>query len=98
MSDAKRESSSNVSDKISELLKSRLGRVHVVSVEVREEYDPDGDPVLHIVVLYETDDTEFDASKLSGLLRHLRPELFKDGESRFPVISFISQEDYAATA
>ena len=38
----------------------------MVSLDVREERDSDGDPVLHVIVVYEADKVKLDASKLSG--------------------------------
>ena len=65
-------------------------------MNVEEESDPDGDPVLHVIVVYEMDDRELDPAGLSGRLRLLRPALSEHGEDRFPVMSFVAQEDYAA--
>ena len=87
-----------VPEVIEGLLKSYLDPVHMVSVEVREEIDPDGDQVLHVIVVYETNDIELDPSRISGFLRRLRPVLSEGGENRFPVMSFIAQEDYAGAA
>ena len=70
----------------------------MVSVHVKEEYDADGDPVLHVIVVYEPDDEGLDPATLSGLVRHLRPALSERGEYRFPVMSFVAAEEYAATA
>ena len=36
------------------LLERQLDRVRMVSVDVEEDYDADGDPVLHVTVVYES--------------------------------------------
>ncbi len=83
---------------VSDTLKSRLDRVRTVDVEVEEQYDADGDPVLHVTVVYESGESELDGAQLSGLVRHLRPALSERGEYRFPVMSFVAAEERAATA
>ena len=98
MAGARQRRDVQVPDIIKKQLRDQLGAVRIISVNVEEENDPDGDPVLHVIVVYETEDRELDPSRLSGLLRHLRPALSEHGEDRFPVMSFIDREDYAATA
>ena len=80
------------------LLERQLDRVRMVSVDVEEDYDADGDPVLHVTVVYESAASELDGATLSGLVRHLRPALSERGEYRFPVMSFVAAEERAATA
>ena len=65
---------------------------------VEEDQDLDGDLVLHVTVVLKTGRNELDPSRLSGLLRHLRPALSKGGEGRFPVMSFVAAEDCAEVA
>ena len=83
---------------ISDTVEAQLGREHVVSVKVEEDQDLDGDLVLHVTVVLQGDRNELDPSRLSGLLRHLRPALSKGGEGRFPVLSFVAAEDFAEFA
>ena len=98
MVDTDQKPTDQVRKAIRDTLESLLDQVHMVSVDVEEECDPDGDPVLHVIVVYESDDRELDASKLSGLLRHLRLALSERGEDRFPVMSFIAAEECAGAA
>ena len=98
MTDTGQKRRSQVRAIIERHLKSQLDLTHMVSLDVREERDSDGDPVLHVIVVYEADKVKLDASKLSGFVRRLRPALFEAGEDRFPVMSYISREDYAAIA
>lgn len=83
---------------ISDTVEAQLGREHVFSVKVEEDQDLDGDLVLHVTVVLQGDRNELDPSRLSGLLRHLRPALSKGGEDRFPVLSFVAAEDFAEVA
>ena len=83
---------------ISDTVKAQLGREHVDSVMVKEDQDLDGDLVLRVTVVLKGDRNELDPSRLSGLLRHLRPALSKGGEGRFPVMSFVGVEDCAEVA
>lgn len=83
---------------VSDIVKTQLGREHVVSVTVEEDQDFDGDLVLRVTVVLKGDRDELDPSKLSGLLRHLRPALSKGGEDRFPVMSFVAAEERSELA
>lgn len=97
MADQERKAFDRVREIVSDTLEGRLEELHVISVEVEEAYDADGDPILHVSVVYETEQKELDGWKLSGFVRHLRPALSECGEDRFPVMSFIAAEEYAAT-
>lgn len=66
----------------------------IISVSVREDTDADGDDVLIVRVVYETESGQLDARKAAGLVRHLRSKLHDDiSEDRFPLLSFISRMD-----
>ena len=97
MADTEKNGLEQVRKIVSDTLERQLRQVHMVSVDVEEEYDADGDPILHVFVVYETEQKELDGSNLSALVRHLRPALSECGEDRFPVMSFIAAEEYAAT-
>ncbi len=98
MADAEEKAMDLVHRIVSDTLESRLDRVRMVAVEVEEEHDADGEPVLHVTVVYKSDESELDGATLSGLVRHLRPALSEYGEYRFPVMSFVAAEERAATA
>ena len=80
---------------IRKTLEDQFCGMEIVSVAVTEDQDGDGDPVLHVTVVHDTDREELDPSLLSGVLRHLRPALSEHGEHRFPVMSFIAAEERA---
>ncbi len=98
MTDAGQRHLEEVTGIIEEFAKRELDRVQTVAVDVKEANDHDGDPILRVTVVYEGDYKRLDPSKLLGFVRHLRPALSERGEERFPVMSYISREDYAATA
>ena len=80
---------------IRKTLEEQFFGMEIVSVAVTEDQDGDGEPVLHITVVHDTDWEELDPSLLSGVLRHLRPALSEHGERRFPVVSFVAAQDRA---
>ena len=69
-------------------LTRQLASVDILDVEVREDKDHDGDPILRIRVTIRDDGSELDFAKVKGLIRHLRSALAEGDESRFPVLSF----------
>ena len=79
------------------LLARRLGDLRITDIKIEEDTDADGDSVLRVVVVYDAAN-KFNASKLSGLLRSLRPALGEHGEARFPVMSFVSRKDFEGYA
>lgn len=80
---------------IRKTLEDQFCGMEIVSVAVTEDQDVDGEPVLHVTVVHDTDREELNPSLLSGVLRHLRPALSEHGERRFPVMSFVAVEDRA---
>ncbi len=80
---------------IRKTLEDQFCGMEIVSVAVTEDQDVDGEPVLRVTVVHDTDREELDPSLLSGVLRHLRPALSEHGDRRFPVMSFVAAEDHA---
>ena len=76
-------------------LEDQFCGMEIVSVAVTEDRDSDGEAVLHVTVVHDTNREELDPFLLSGVLRHLRPALSEHGERRFPVVSFVEAEDRA---
>ena len=83
---------------VREVLRQQFDDLRLVSVEVEEGHDAGGDPVLDVIVVYEADERELDVSKVVGFVRHLRPALWKIGEDRFPVVSYVPADEYAESA
>ena len=76
-------------------LEDQFRGMEIVSVVVTEDHDGDGEAVLHVTVVHDTNREDLDPFQLSGVLRHLRPALSEHGERRFPVVSFVAAEDRA---
>ena len=63
-------------------------------LQVQEDEDFDGDPVLRIVVIYDSE-ARPEPSKVAGLIRMLRPRLLEHKEPRFPLVRLVSKADSA---
>ncbi len=89
---------SGVDPRVYEIVKTsvaaRVPEAHIVTVDITEDVDFEDDPILEIRVVYETENQRLDAKKLSGLIRELRLELFDLGEDRFPILGFVSAQEY----
>lgn len=86
-----------IRDLVTALVDERLCKGAVEAVEVREDVDHDGDPVLSIRVVLSQRVGDRDRN-LAGIVRKLRPRLAEFDEQRFPLISFISAEDRTEAA
>jgi hypothetical protein len=69
-------------------LSAELTTISIVALDVQEDVDHDGDPILRIRVTFRNDGSKLETTKVKGLIRHLRSALAEADESRFPVISF----------
>ena len=98
MVDAQRDVSDRVAGVVREVLNRQFDDPRLVAVEIEEGYDAGGDPVLDVVVVYEPDEAGLDISTVVGFVRHSRPALPEIGEARFPVVSYVPADEYAASA
>ncbi|MGF1446032.1 MAG: hypothetical protein ACFBRM_07500 [Pikeienuella sp.] len=76
------------------VVRDRLNETRIVDVQLSDDLDSEGEPILVIQVVYEDDCGRLNIRRASGLIRHLLPSLAERGENRFPIISFISNRDY----
>lgn len=88
----------NVEKAIQDVVRERFSNVKIVRVDIKEGEDHDGDRVFFVTVVFDADIKDMDASRLSGITRHLRSRLFELGEERFPHTRFISQDDFEGAA
>lgn len=65
------------------------GAARIVSVELRETTDDEGDEILEFRIVFDAAD-RLDPKRVAGLIRHLRSRLHDISEERFPVLSFVS--------
>lgn len=75
-----------------EVLRSRMPEVTFTAVKAERDVDSDGQDVMKIAVVFEAA-SDLDASKVAGLIRHMRPAMNKQGETSFPIMSFISKKE-----
>ena len=78
---------------IGDVVRGRLKGVKIVSVHVDRDTDSGGDEMLNVTIVFESQNDVLDASKISSMVRYVRPKLDEIGEPSFPLISFISKED-----
>lgn len=67
---------------------SKIGDIHVV-----RSFDEDGDHILRVYVVFKGTEDQFDATRASGVVRHMRPRLAAVGEQAFPIISYVSSDE-----
>lgn len=79
---------------IEKVVRTQFADAAISAVHVTEDSDYDGDPILRVVVVFETS-VRPDLMKASGLARHIWPALEENGSHAFPVISFRSKADQA---
>lgn len=81
-------------------IRQRFGSsVTIEDVEIDEDVDHDGDPILRVRVYYtNTGGALPPREKVAGMVRHLRPALAQIGEPRFPILSFIDAGERAAAS
>ena len=78
---------------VQKVLKEIFGEALIGEVHVARAYDEDGDQILRVRVVFDGIEDQFDASKASRVVRHMRPRLAKAGEEAFPIISYVSRDE-----
>lgn len=91
------EKMSNVQQVIKDVLDQEFEGVVIKSIELREAADFEDDSIFYVTVVFESAGP-LNRRATTGLVRHLRPKLHEAKEDRFPVISFVSSEDYGELA
>ena len=79
---------------IDKVVRAQFADAAINAVHVTEDYDSDGDPILRVIVVFETS-VRPDLAKAGGLARHIWPALENNSSNAFPVISFRSKADQA---
>lgn len=75
-------------DALQPVLVDRLAPAQILGVDVREDTDQDGDPVLRVTVTFQAEHDRLDPTRVVSLIRHLRNTLAALGEDRFPLVRF----------
>lgn len=79
---------------IEKTVRERFVDIDIQSVTVAEDVDFDGGPVLRVRIVFDHKGP-LDASKTSGIVRHLRHRLVEQDEMAFPIVAFMSKSDAA---
>ena len=83
---------------VQSVLEDELSPAKVVDVRVFADQDSTGDDVLRIDIVFKVEGDQLDPERVLGLVRHLREPLAKIEERRFPILSFMTQEEAGAAA
>lgn len=92
------EISAEVRDVVANLVTERFPGANILSIEIAEDVDFDGDEIMKVKVFFATETDRLDAKATSSFLRYLRPKLSEVGVSMFPVMSFLSGKDTTGAA
>ena len=83
----------NVKRVIQAVLEKEFADVNIDSIELRESEDIDENDVLYVTVVFRSSGPLNSRAK-AGFVRHVRPKLHEVHEDRFPVMSFVSSDDF----
>lgn len=75
------------------VLADRFDDVVIHSIDVKPDFDEDGDRILYVEVVFDGVKRSLPAKTTSGLVRSLLPKMEAIGEDRFPVFSFIAKSE-----
>lgn len=78
---------------ISGIVKERFADVKIDSIKVIGDVDSDGERILRVTVVFESEIAKLDPSKLASLTRHIRPKIEKRQDAGFPIFRFMSKRD-----
>ena len=65
-------------------------------ITLEEKLDQDGDPYLHIFIVFDGDQSHLDPAWTSGLMGRIRPQLMDLGVETLPSKSFIEKSEWMA--
>lgn len=78
---------------LTEALRAHLDPVPLVDLEVSADVDHDGDPILRMRAVYDDQVGRPDGESVFTAPRMVRDRLESLGETRFPILTFISLHD-----
>lgn len=78
---------------ISGIVKERFADAVIDSITVMADVDSDGDPILRVTVVFDSEIAKIEPSKLAGLARHVRPKIMERNDAAFPIFRFMSKRD-----
>ena len=65
----------------------------ILKVNVRNDEDINGEKILRVDVIFEGAAKNIKSASVAGVVRRVRPKLFEQNETAFPVFSFISKSE-----
>ncbi|PJK28924.1 hypothetical protein [Minwuia thermotolerans] len=77
-------------------LEEQFENLEILSINIRDDVDRDGEPILNVKVVFDGKHRSLDARKTASFLRLMRNRLEEQGDERnylFPMVSFISKAD-----
>jgi len=83
----------NVEQIVKTALRGRFPKIHVLSVNVSDDMDDDGDIVLQIKVVFEAANGDLDPTEIPTFVREIMPLLSEAKQPGFPVVTFIAKSD-----
>ena len=80
---------------VGNIVKRQFSEAVINNVDVKPDVDSDGDAVLRVTIVFETNDKTLDRNKMVGLVRHIRSELAEIELESFPLVSFVAKAEAA---
>lgn len=78
---------------IEEVMRRQFDMVPITSIDVEEDEDFYGVPILRVRMIYDAEVEDLDRERLVSVTRHLRDRLWELDEERFPHTAFIALSD-----
>lgn len=78
---------------ISRIVVERFSDAKIDSITVEGDFDSDGERILRVTVVFESEIANIEPSKLAGLTRHVRPKIAELQGAGFPIFRFMSKRD-----
>lgn len=88
---------SEIREIVSRELRDRFAEsIQFGPINVEEKLDQDGDPYIHIIVVFDGEQSSLDPAWTSGFMGRIRPELMNLGIMNLPSKSFIKRSEWQA--
>lgn len=83
----------SLEDIISGIVKERFADSTIDSIAVEADVDSDGEPILRVTVVFDSEIAKLEPSRLTGLVRHVKPRIMERKDGAFPIFRFMSKRD-----
>jgi hypothetical protein len=84
-----------VHEAVEEVVRRSLSSDRISGVDVQDDWDQDGEPLLRITVVFKSSPSPTDAQRMIRLIGALRSELRRLQTDSFPLVNFISKNEVA---